>query len=149
MVGKPSVILSVALSVLVVGLSSVSMASAAAEAAVAAVEVGKHANTHIDALSMLLSLAMVLVLIFAAAWLLKKFNVVNKSVPGMRVVANLPLGTKERLVVVEVGEQQLLFGISAKGVELIKTLEQPLVHEQNSAQDLAQPFKQLFKKVNQ
>lgn len=146
MVGKPSVILSVALSVLVVGLSSVSMASAAAEAAV---EVGKHANTHIDALSMLLSLAMVLVLIFAAAWLLKKFNVVNKSVPGMRVVASLPLGTKERLVVVEVGEQQLLFGISAKGIELIKTLEQPLVHEQNSAQDLAQPFKQLFKKVNQ
>jgi flagellar biogenesis protein FliO len=38
----------------------------------AAVEVGKHANPNIDALSMLLSLAMVLVLIFAAAWLLKK-----------------------------------------------------------------------------
>ena len=124
-------------------LSMVSLPSYAQQAAV---EVGKHANPNIDALSMVLSLVMVLLLIFAAAWLLKKFSLVNKSVSGLRVVASLPLGSKERLIVVEVGEEQLLFSISAKGLELIKPLEQRLLAEQHTTNDLAQPLKQLFKK---
>jgi flagellar protein FliO/FliZ len=65
----------------------------------------------------------------------------------LRVVASLPLGSKERLVVVEVGEEQLLFSISAKGVELIKPLEQRLLAEQHATSDMAQPLKQLFKKI--
>ncbi|WP_241242263.1 flagellar biosynthetic protein FliO [Thalassotalea sp. G2M2-11] len=91
-----------------------------------AVEVGKHANVNLDAASMIMSLLMVLILIIVSAWLLKKFNLTNNSVAGMKVIANLPLGTKEKLVVVQVGEQQMLLGVSQQQVTLIKTLEQPL-----------------------
>ena len=110
------------------------------------VEVGKHANVNIDSFSMILSLLMVLLLIFAAAWILKKFNVVNKSVSGMQVVSSLSLGTKERLVVVQVADEQLLLGVSGQQVSLIKTLEQPLTPDQPLANELGQSLSQFFKK---
>lgn len=124
------------------------MVAPASFAQQASVEVGKHANVNIDALSMLFSLCMVLLLIVGAAWLLKKFSLVNKSVSGLKVIASLPLGTKERLVVVEMGEEQLLFSISAQGVSLVKTLDKPLPIADMSSNELTQPFQQFFKKPN-
>jgi flagellar protein FliO/FliZ len=90
------------------------------------VEVGRHANPNIDAASMIMSLLMVLILIFASAWLLKKFNVVNNSVTGMKVISSLSLGNKEKLIVVQVADEQLLLGVSSQQITLIKVLEQPL-----------------------
>lgn len=90
------------------------------------VEVGKHANVNLDSFSMIISLLMVLALIVVSAWVLKKFNVVNKSVAGMKVITSLPLGHKEKLVVVQVGDEQLLLGVTNQQVNLIKTLEKPL-----------------------
>lgn len=110
------------------------------------VEVGKHANVNIDSLSMVMSLLMVLLLIFAAAWLLKKFNVVNKTVSGMQVISSLSLGAKERLVVVQVADEQLLLGVTGQQISLIKKLEEPLPTAQPITNELGQSFNQLFKK---
>ncbi|MGB1198206.1 MAG: flagellar biosynthetic protein FliO [Thalassotalea sp.] len=90
------------------------------------VQVGKHANANLDASSMILSLLMVLALIVISAFILKKFNLTAKSVAGMKVITSLSLGPKERLVVVEVQNQQLLLGVSAQQITLLKTLEEPL-----------------------
>lgn len=101
-------------------------ASFAIRAEETAVEVGKHANVNMDAASMLLSLLFVLGLILVSAWLLKKFNMVTKQNAAMKVVASLPLGAKERIMVVQVGEEQLLLGVSGQQVNLLKTLDEPL-----------------------
>ena len=71
------------------------------------VEVGRHVLSNIDAGSMILSLLAVLVAIVVAAWLLKKLQVGGTTVNGLNVVSSLNLGTKERLVVVQVGKKQL------------------------------------------
>jgi len=132
--------------ILILLLTTLSTLSIAQEEVVDKVEVGKHANVNIDSFSMVLSLLMVLLLIFAAAWVLKKFNVVNKSVSGMQVISSLPLGTKERLVVVQVADEQLLLGVSGQQVSLIKTLEQPLTPDQPLANEFGQSLGQFFKK---
>lgn len=124
------------------GLSSVSLPSFAEEASV---EVGKHANVNMDAVSMIMSLLMVLALIVASAWLLKKFNMVAKHSSQMKVVASLPLGTKEKVMVVQVGDEQLLLGVSHQQVNLLKTLDKPI----SQASDVNLSFQQLFKQKQQ
>ncbi|WP_286271749.1 flagellar biosynthetic protein FliO [Thalassotalea hakodatensis] len=90
------------------------------------VEVGKHANVNMDAASMILALLLVLALIVVSAFVLKKFTMINKVSSGMKVIASLPLGSKEKLMVIQVGDEQLLLGVCHQQVTLIKTLETPL-----------------------
>jgi len=89
-------------------------------------EVGKHVMANMDAGSMILSLLMVLALIVLCAWVLKRFNLTQQGVSQLKVVTSLSLGAKERVVVVQAGEQQLLLGVTAQQVTLIERLSEPL-----------------------
>jgi flagellar protein FliO/FliZ len=93
-------------------------------------EVGKHVMANTDAGSMILSLLMVLALIFISALVLKKFNFTRQQSEQLKVVASLSLGVKERLVVAQIGEQQLVLGITPQQITLIKSLEEPIVPSQ-------------------
>jgi flagellar protein FliO/FliZ len=110
------------------------------------VEVGKHANPNLDAMSMVLSLLMVLALIVVSAWILKKFNLANKSVSGMQVISSLPLGHKEKLVVVQIAEEQLLLGVSGQQINLIKTLDKPLEINSPISSELGQKLNRFIAK---
>lgn len=92
----------------------------------ATVEVGRHVMGNIDAGSMILSLLAVLVAIIIAAWILKKLQVGGLAVKGLKVVTSLNLGSKERLVVVQVGEKQLLLGVTGQQINLLETLDEPI-----------------------
>ncbi len=73
------------------------------------------------------ALLLVLGLILGLAWLLKRLPGSGfRPADGVRVVASLPLGARERAVVVEVGGRQLLLGVSAGGVTLLQELPEPL-----------------------
>lgn len=75
----------------------------------------------------LFALALVLGLIFGLAWLARRMpGVAGMRGNGLRVVASTALSARERLVVVEVGGQQLLLGTGASGTRLLHTLETPL-----------------------
>lgn len=79
-------------------------------------------------MSVLFSLLLIIALIFALAWLLRRFGqgaFMNSSV--MKVVATLPLGTRERLLVVEVGGQQLLLGVTAQQIRTLHVFEEPVI----------------------
>jgi flagellar protein FliO/FliZ len=89
-------------------------------------EVGKHVMANMDAGSMILSLLMVLCLIVICAFVLKRFNIGQQNVSQLKVVTSLSLGAKERVVVVQAGEQQLLLGVTAQQVTLIERLSEPL-----------------------
>lgn len=73
------------------------------------------------------ALLLVLGLIVAIAWLVRRMPGVGlRAAPGLSVVASVAVGAKERLVVVAVGDQQLLIGIGAGGLRTLHVLAEPL-----------------------
>lgn len=99
-------------------------ATAVRPAAQAAVQPGAHGPGLLGAF---MAMLLVLGLILGLAWLLRRLPGAGfRPGDGLRVVATLPLGTKERAVVVQVGSRQLLLGVSAGGVTLLHELPEPL-----------------------
>lgn len=82
--------------------------------------------------SMLGGLILVLLLIFALAYLLRRFNLVPTTNGVLKTIAVTSLGQKERLVLVQVGEQQYLLGVSSQQVSLIDKLAEPIHLETDS-----------------
>ena len=89
-------------------------------------EVGKHVMANMDASSMVLSLLMVLALIIICALVLKRFNLTQQNSSQLNVVASLSLGAKERVIVVQIGEEQLVLGVCSQQISLLKNLDKPL-----------------------
>ncbi len=84
--------------------------------------------------SWLLSSLMVIGLILVLGFLLKKSKLATAMGGGqMRVIASLPVGYKEKLLVVKVGEQQLLVGVTPQQVNFLYRLEEPLDESQPQA----------------
>lgn len=72
---------------------------------------------------LLLGMLLVLALIPAAAWLLRRSGLAQPGAAGgLRIVAQLPLGPRDRLVIVEAGDRRWLLGVSASGIRRLGTL---------------------------
>jgi|GEM_PF-2227736 len=76
------------------------------------------------------ALVLVVGLILALSWLARRIPALGGggagAHPALRVVGSLALGPRDRLVVVAVGETQLLLGVGAGGTRTLHTLDQPL-----------------------
>ena len=80
---------------------------------------------------MLGALTGVLLLIFAAAWFLRRIQQGQGNGRGhLKIVSVLPLSTKERIVLLQAGEEQVLMGISSAGIQHLHTLKEPIRPEQ-------------------
>lgn len=72
---------------------------------------------------LVVGLLVVVVGIVALAWLLKRMNRFQGSAGGaLKVVDGLALGTRERVVLVQVGDEQLLLGVAPGRVETLHVL---------------------------
>ena len=79
-------------------------------------------------LQMLFGLGLVIALIFFLAWFLKRIGGVGGlAQSGLRVVATLPLSTRERIVLVQAGDKQLLLGVAPGRVNLLETFDEPVI----------------------
>lgn len=79
---------------------------------------------------LIMGLLIVLVLIFVFAWLGKNYGGFRSSAGGaVKVVATMSMGTREKLVVVQVGEEQLLIGVSPGGISTLHVLPVPIEHD--------------------
>jgi flagellar protein FliO/FliZ len=77
-----------------------------------------------------LSLVLVLAAVFAAAWAMRKLRGFGRSGAGaIDIVAEIALGAKERAVLVQVGKQQLLLGVTANQVNTLHVLTEPVGKE--------------------
>ena len=77
-------------------------------------------------LQALLALLVVLAALFAFLWLLRRISPVQTGAQGVvRVVGGVMLGTRERLVIVEVADQWLLIGVAAGQVNHLHTMPRP------------------------
>ena len=71
---------------------------------------------------MLVSLALVVALIGGLFVLLRRFQVRTGSAGGIRALAALSVGTRERVVLLEVAGQQLLVGVAPGRVQTLLVL---------------------------
>lgn len=88
----------------------------------------------------------VLAVIYALAWWVKKQQGFNGYFsPHMKIAGILPLGRNEKLILVNVGEEQLLLGVSGQQINLLHKLEKPLEAEQDDS-DFSKKLKEIMSK---
>ena len=81
-------------------------------------------------LQVMLALVFVVALIVATAWLLRRFSGTGLSRNAtLRVLAGVSVGQRERVVLVQAGEVQLLLGVAPGAVRTLHTFDQPLLLE--------------------
>jgi flagellar protein FliO/FliZ len=74
-----------------------------------------------------LSLAAIVALILAVSWLLKRLKLGTVRGRGeIAIIDQLSLGPRERIVLVRVGESQVLIGVGAGGVVGLTPLAAPI-----------------------
>ena len=94
-----------------------------------------------------LGLLVVLGLIVSIAWLLKRtgrFQIAAGG--GLRVIGGLSMGSRERVVLVQAGETQLLLGVAPGRVQTLHVLEQPLQLGTPGGGGFAEQLSQVLKK---
>lgn len=74
-------------------------------------------------LQMLLGLAVVVGLLLGSLWLIKRLSTPGGGAHGMKILGGLPVGPRERIVLVEIGDKVLVLGITAAGINTLHTLE--------------------------
>ncbi|KKD01154.1 flagellar biosynthetic protein FliO [Photobacterium halotolerans] len=74
------------------------------------------------------SLLLVLVLIVFLAWLLRRMKLpgVSGGENGLQIVRQVVVGQRERIVLVQVGDEQLLIGVTPQNISMLTKLETPL-----------------------
>lgn len=71
---------------------------------------------------MLLGLMIVLGLLLGTLWLIKRLSTPHGSAAGLRVLGAVPVGPRERVVLVEVAGQVLILGVTQASVRTLHTL---------------------------
>lgn len=78
----------------------------------------------------LLGLGVVLIAVLLAAWVLKRLQPSSWGGQGpLRVLATLPIGAKERVLLIQVGEEQLLIGVTANQINNLHVLPKVIDEE--------------------
>jgi len=87
-------------------------------------------NTGAELLRVALSLLGVVALIFVVGWLSRRAQ--GRIRPGgrrIRCLESMPVGTKERVMLLEIGGTQLLVGVSPNGLRTLHVLATPIVDD--------------------
>lgn len=94
-------------------------------------------------MTLLLNLVLVLGIIGVCAFLYSRgqsrFSVANGE---LNIVASRQVGNRERLVVLQVGDEQVLVGITANGINHLHTLTTPITASETTAVPFAQRLRQ-------
>ena len=78
-------------------------------------------------LQVFFGLILILLLIGATAWMARRFGRFHAGVDGeLRLLGGLSVGTRERVVLVQIGETQLLLGVAPGRVQTLHVLAHPL-----------------------
>lgn len=76
---------------------------------------------------LLLGLLLVIGLIFLLAWLLRRVQQLNpRGNQAIKLISSHALGPRERLVLVQVGSEQVLLGLSAGRITPLHVLKDPV-----------------------
>ena len=71
-----------------------------------------------------LGLFFVVIAIFASAWFFRRFGSIS-SVPSdsLKIIGGLNIGNREKLMLIQVGEKQILIGVTSTNIQTLHVLE--------------------------
>jgi len=79
------------------------------------------------------SFVVVILLLIGVLVLLRRFNGVSSQMSGnMRVVSSVGVGQRERVVLLQVGDEQILVGVGPGNVRKIHAFDEPVVEPSTS-----------------
>lgn len=77
---------------------------------------------------LVLGLAVVVAVLLLAAKVLPRLGAAGTAATdSFRIVSSLPVGQRERVIVLQLGERQVVLGVAPGRVDLLHVLEQPLI----------------------
>ncbi len=105
------------------------------------------AAPELDLITTMGSLVFVIGIILLLAWVLKRMRLPTMgNQKGLSIIRQISVGTKERIAIVKVGEEQFLVGITSQSINLISHLDKPIDDEQAEPNQFASQFNHLLKK---
>jgi len=109
------------------GMLATFSARAADEADVASPATGSDPMAMSNLWQLTLGMVVVLGVMLGLAWLLKRTGKFQMAAGGsLKILGGLSLGSRERVVLLQVGDEQLLVGVAPGRVQALHVLEQPL-----------------------
>jgi flagellar protein FliO/FliZ len=79
-------------------------------------------------MQMIVGLLFIVLMIFGVVWLMKKIGYKGYgSSELIKIKSCLPLSTKEKLFLIEIGEEQILIGMAPGFIGHLKTIENPVL----------------------
>ncbi|MFK4133686.1 flagellar biosynthetic protein FliO [Pseudomonas luteola] len=96
---------------------------------------------------LVLGLLLIIGLIFGLAWLIRRVQQVGpRGNNAIKLVATQHLGPRERLVLVQVGQEQILVGLTAGRITPLHVMKEPvrLADEQPASPEFAQRLFELI-----
>jgi flagellar protein FliO/FliZ len=104
------------------------------------------ASTTVDLVKTALGLAIVLAAIFACAWLARRVRDGAPSTRALvRVISQVILGSKQRLALVEVGENWILVGVTPAQISVLHVLPKEVAPDVIGARNQSS-FAQIFQR---
>jgi len=94
---------------------------------------------------MALSLAIVVAIVLVLGWLFKKLTLRLPGSRHIKIISTMPLGPKERLLVIEIQGKQRVLGVTSQSINLLFELENSLP-EEKLASDFHTQLQSLLKK---
>ncbi len=86
-----------------------------------------------DVLQVFFALLFVLLLIGVAAWFLRRMSLGNFAGQGaLRLLASVSVGQRERVVLVQAGETQILLGVAQGNVRTLHVFDKPVMPDSNT-----------------
>lgn len=88
-----------------------------------------------NALNVVVGLSLILGLLFVAAWLVRRFQGVHGGdTRAIQVVSQLPMGVKERILLLRVGDENILVGCTPQSIRPLHSWQGPCPKvDENSA----------------
>lgn len=105
-----------------------------------------------ELLGMGMSMAVVIATILVLGWVYSRSRLVGSGASDLiKVVATRALGPKERLIIVEIADQQLLVGMTSTSVQTLHVFDAPVVTATEAAEKpgFAERLKAAVKEIRQ
>lgn len=123
----------------------------ASDTSVSDIRVPEKRSSSDYVMQLIASLLVVLLAIGALAWLLKRVNKLpGKRAGHMQVLGAMSLGTRERAVLVQVGDKQMLLGVAPGRVSTLHVFDEPVMDPEDSrgAATLGNSFASILGSLN-
>jgi len=100
-----------------------------------------------DYMKVVLTLVFIVGLIFACAWLIRRMSGgVGVNQKHIQVLSVMPLGTREKLMIIRAASEYLLIGVTPNGIQTLHRFDEPIdLNNPNQASPFADRLKGLLK----